>query len=750
MTPRCTTFIHLRPKFYTMTFFNRLILLGFVLLISPLLKAQTQKGKNEITLEDIWIKYEFRSARMEAIQSMNDGKHYTISRASDNQSGNTIVEKFSYETGNSVAEILNLTRTKNSPVQSFDGYYFSSDEKKILLTTESEPIYRHSFTAKYIVADLVSGEFKPLRAAGKQMHATFSPNAESVAYIVDNDLYVKNLTTDKEVRITKDGKKNHIINGAGDWVYEEEFVFVKAFEWSPDNRYICWVKFDESKVPAFSMPLYGGRLYPLNEEFKYPKVGEVNSTVSLHVFDTKSGKENKIQIPGSFEYLPRIGWNPEGKLWFMVMNRLQNDLKIYSADPAGNLVNLLYQENSPTYIELDRQDAMYFTGENQWIGMSEKTGRFQIFSFNSKTGETKAITQGTKEVTRIYGVDKARKLIYFQATGEDPLSRYVFSVSLDGGEPLNLTPYRGNNDAQFSTDFSYFIHTHSDKNTPDSYVLRDAKGKEIRILEDNKKLKEKMASFRTTPASFFKIPAGKETLNAWSILPEDFDMKKKYPVLMYVYGGPGSQTVLDDWGSLDYFWFQMLAQKGYIVVSVDGRGTGGRGKSFRDCTYGQLGNLETEDQIAAAKWLGQQEYIDAGRIGIFGWSYGGYMSSLCITRGAEVFKTAIAVAPVTNWKFYDNIYTERYMGTMQTNPTGFDKNAPISFAGDLKGNYLLVHGTADDNVHWQNAAEMVNALVSKRKQFEMFMYPDRNHGIYGGSTRFHLYTLMTDFILRKL
>jgi dipeptidyl-peptidase-4 len=661
-----------------------------------------------------------------------------------------VVEKYSYETGNAVAEILNLTRTTDAPIQSFDDYNFSSDEQKLLLTTETQQIYRHSFLAKYYVADLKSGSFIPLRSEGKQMHATFSPNAENVAYLVDNDLYIKNLVSGKEFRITKDGKKNYVINGSGDWVYEEEFVLVRAFEWSPDSRYIAWVKFDESKVPAFSMPLYGGRLYPENDEFKYPKVGEVNSIVSLYVYDTKTGKENKINIPGQFEYLPRIGWSPEGKLWFMVMNRLQNELKICTSDPEGKVVNLLYRETSPTYIELDRQDGLYFTASDEWIGISEKSGWFRICRFKTGASEPVVITSSNHEVTKIYGVDQNRKLLYFQATGEDPLTRYVYCVSTEGGDPVKLTPVKGNNDAEFSSDFSYFIHIHSDKNTPDSYVLRDFKGKEIRVLEDNKRLRDKIAALRILPASFFKIPAGEQTLNAWSILPQGFDIKKKYPVLMYVYGGPGSQTVLDDWGSMDYFWFQMLAQKGYIVVSVDGRGTGARGKEFRDCTYGQLGNLETRDQISAARWLAQQEYVDPTRIGIFGWSYGGYMSSLCITRGADIFKSAIAVAPVTNWKFYDNIYTERYMGTLQTNPAGFDKNAPISYAGELKGNYLLIHGTADDNVHWQNAAEMVNALISKKNQFEMFMYPDRNHGIYGGPTRFHLYTLMTDFILRKL
>lgn len=694
--------------------------------------------QNKITLEDLWIKYAYYPKSIYGLSSMNDGLHYTI------QNEHTI-EKYDYKTG----KLQQSFSFKQGAGQiEFDGYSFSDDESKVLLATEQEAIYRHSTREKNIVYDLKKQTATPLSDKGKQMYATFSPAENKVAYIINNNLYYKDLDKNQEVQITTDGVATKIINGGSDWVYEEEFVLVRAFEWSPDGKKIAYLRFDETDVPLFEMPIYKGGLYPKNDEFKYPKVGEKNSNVTLYVYDLTTGKNDMINIPESYEYIPRIKWNTKGELVFFTMNRLQNDLKLWSVGSDHKAV-VFFEEKAPSYLEI--HDNLTFLNDGSFIWTSEADGYNHIYHYDAGGKLIRQLTRGNWEVTKFYGIDEEKKTLYYESAEVSPLERHTYSIQLDGKNKKQITTREGVNDVEFTSGFQYYICRHSGAGIAPSTTLYDKSGKEVRVLIDNNDLNKKLDDMQLKKPEFFSFQNSEgSSLNGYMIKPADFDAGKQYPVLMFVYGGPGSQQVMKQWGGFNYLWFQMLAQQGYIVACVDNRGTGARGRDFRTCTYQQLGKFETEDQIEAARYLGRQSYIDKDRIGIFGWSYGGYMSSLCITRGADVFKMAIAVAPVTNWKFYDSIYTERYMGTRESNPKGYDSNAPIAFADKLKGKYLLVHGTADDNVHWQNTAEMINALVKANKQFSQFSYPDRNHGIYGGTTRYHLYTMMTNFIQENL
>lgn len=697
-------------------------------------------AQKEITLEDIWLKYSYSTKGIYGWRSMKDGLHYTVKQ------GNKIV-KYDYNTGTVQQE---WSFKVGGATLEFDDYIFSADEKKILLSTESEPIYRYSSLNKNYVYEVDNDRLFELDEGGKQQNAHFSPDGSKVAYLKANNIFIKDLNTGRLIQVTTDGHKNHVINGGPDWVYEEEFAIVRAFEWSPDGKYIVFLRFDESEVPLFEMAMFEGRLYPQDYEFKYPKVGEKNAVVTLHVFNVATQQSKKMDLGSAYEYIPRLGWTPDGKIYAITMNRLQNELKFHLIEPNGLQSKVLFTETRDTYIEI-HDHFRFFNGGKTLLWTSEQDGFNHIYLIDVATGKQTQVTRGAWEVTEVHGVDEKNKWIYYESTEISPMQRQSFTISFDGKKKNRITPSAGVNKVQFSEGFQYMLCNTSQAGKPSVFSLCDSKGIVIRVLEDNKILQEKLEALALNKPEFFsfKNSTGID-LNGYMIKPRGFNPNKKYPVLMFVYGGPGSQQVMDQWGGSNYLWFQMLAQQGYMIACVDNRGTGGRGRAFRDCTYKQLGKLETEDQIDAARYLSSLPYVDAGRIGIFGWSYGGYMSSLCITKGAEVFKTAIAVAPVTNWKFYDSIYTERYMGTKESNPDGYDANAPIAFADKLKGNYLLIHGTADDNVHWQNTAEMILALVKAGKQFEQFIYPDKNHGIYGGNTRYHLYTLMTDFLKRKL
>lgn len=708
--------------------------------LSLLWLTVSASAQNSITLEDLWQKGTYRSQGLYGLVSMKDGMHYTVQKEN-------AVEKYDYATGT-----LQQTYTfnyKGAPIE-FDGYSFSDDESKLLLATDQESIYRYSTRENNLVYDLKNKTATPLSSKGKQMYATFSPVGNRVAYVISNNLYYKDLESGTEVQITRDGEVNKIINGGSDWVYEEEFTLVRAFEWSPDGKRIAFLRFDESQVPEFEMPMYNGEVYPDMYRFKYPKVGEKNSAVTLFIYDLGSSKTIPVKLDIAYEYIPRIKWNPNtGELICYTMNRLQNDLRLYRINPSDGSSSVLFHEQAPAYLEIN--DYLTFLKDGSFLWASEQDGYNHIYRYDATGKPVKKITSGNWDVTGFLGVDEAKKILYYESAEVSPMERHIYSISLDGKNKKDLTPQAGTNTVEFTEGYKYYICTHSAAGVPPTVSLYSGDGKLVRVLADNAGLNKVLGKLDISLPEFFTFKnSGGTDLNGYMIKPKNFDPLKKYPVFMFVYGGPGSQQVLKQWGGSNYIWFQMLAQKGYIIACVDNRGTGARGRDFRTCTYKQLGKLEVDDQIDAARYLGSLAYVDKTRIGIFGWSYGGYMSSLCITRGAEVFKAAIAVAPVSNWKFYDSIYTERYMGTKESNPNGYDDNAPTAFTVKLKGNYMLIHGTGDDNVHWQNTAELINALVKSNKQFDLFLYPNRNHGIYGGNTRYHLYTQMTNFLMEKL
>lgn len=702
------------------------------------------QAQSDLTLEDIFLQYKYNPSYMRGLRTTADGAHYTVLEK-NSESGAYEINKYSLVSGNKVETVLSESELEGITIQE---YSFSADEKLALVFNSFESIYRYSTREYAFVVDLKTKKVTPI-GTEKCRYATFSPQGDKVAYVRANNLYYYDLTTNSETQVTSDGVQNQIINGATDWVYEEEFAFDKAFFWSPNGTNLAYYRFNETKVPEFNMPLYG-TLYPQDNPFKYPKAGEENSDVSIHVYNTKlNNHTNLVQTNKPVvEYFPRIKWSAQDNMLAVLsMNRLQNSLDITLYNSDSGYGSVIYQEKADAYIEIN--DDLTFTSDNKsFILTSEMSGYNHIYKYRLDGALEEQITSGNWDVTKFLGYDEKAKAYYFESAEVSPLERNVYTIQK--GKKSILTPQAGTNHATFTSNYKYFINSFSSSTNPGDYELFDSKGKSIRVLKDNTELQTELKQVLTSPKQFIKVPAADGTeLNAFMIRPVDFNAKKKYPVLMYVYGGPGSQTVANSWDRYA-LWYQYLANQGYIVVSVDNRGTGARGRDFRTSTYKQLGNLETQDQISAATWLANREYVDENRIGIWGWSYGGYMSTLCISKGAETFKTAIAVAPVTNWKFYDSIYTERYMQTPQENNSGYADNSPINHVGKIKGNYLLVHGTADDNVHFQNAVELVSELNNNLIQYDFAMYPNKNHGIYGGTTRYHLFTKITDFVLNNL
>lgn len=707
-------------------------------------EKELSRPKEEITLAHIWKEYRFYAKSVGGLRSMNDGLHYTVL-----EDGNIV--KYAYKTGEKVSRLVNAEDLKLDDKKiKINAYEFSADENKLLLATEKESIYRRSWKARHFVYDITDKTITQLSEGEKEMYASFSPSGSKVAYVKDNNLFFKDFTNGKETQVTSDGEYNQIINGASDWVYEEELELSKAFEWSPNGASLAFYRFDEGAVKQWNMKLYDG-LYPSDYRFKYPKAGEDNAKVAVKIYHLSNQKTVDVQISNPFEYLPSIQWthNPS-QLAVISTNRHQNELHINLVDSKSGESKSIHKETSETYIEFPF--SVYFTKDQKnFIILSEKSGYRHLYMHNMKGELVKQITKGKWPVTEFYGIDETNGLLYFQSAEVSPMDRNVYRIGKNGKAKTKLTTKKGTNNAVFSKGFKYFINYYTNANTPNYVTLNSKDGSEIRVLEDNEKLNAHLKRYTLTPKTFFKFKTSEGVeLNAWKILPPNFDEKKKYPVFLTIYGGPGSQTVTNSWGGQNYFWHQLLAQRGYIVVSVDNRGTGARGVDFKKVTYKQLGKYETQDQIEAAKYFSSLPYVDASRIGVQGWSYGGYMSSLCLLKGAEYFKAAIAVAPVTNWRYYDSIYTERYMQTPQENEDGYDDNSPINHVEKLEGNYLLVHGTADDNVHFQNTTEMINALVKADKQFDLAVYPNKNHGIYGGNTRYHLYKKMTDFIMENL
>ena len=721
----------------------RIILLLLIVLIQPLFSQQ-----KEISLEDIWVKNTFETASLEAFHSMKNSDHYTVL---NHNSYGTYMDKFDYKTLEKVETVV-LGKDLEG-IKYFEDYTFSPDETKLIIGINLEPIYRRSKQGQYYVYDL-SGKTLEIISEMNIQEPTFSPDGENIAYVHKNNIYIKNLISKETIQITTDGEKNKIINGISDWVYEEEFSLVRAFEWNASSNKLAFIRFDETDVPEFSMDVYEDGLYPSKQTFKYPKAGEKNSLVSLHLYDLEKKEKSRIDLK-SFEpyYIPRIQWTQEvDQLVITAINRHQNNLNLISFFADKNETSLLLNEKDAAYVNI--KDDLTFLHDNSFIWSSESDGFNHLYHYDSNGKLKNQITTGNWEVTTYYGFDKKTKRVFYQSTEEGSINRSIYSIDISGKKKKKLNNFLGINSAAFSNSFNYFVNTYSSAINPTVYHLIDAKtGAEIKEIKNNLALADQLVAYDLPVKEFSTVKTQNGEFNMWMIKPKDFDPNKKYPLLMFQYSGPGSQTVSNRWNSVrghDY-WHMMLSQKGYIIACVDGRGTGYKGRDFEKVVYKELGKFEIEDQIESAIELGKRNYIDENRIGIWGWSYGGFMSSLAITKGADVFKMAIAVAPVTSWRYYDTVYTERYMQTPQENPSGYDENSPVNFADLLKGDYLLIHGTGDDNVHVQNSMQMINALIQANKEFDFFAYPDRAHGISKGrNTRLHLFKKMTTFIDRSL
>lgn len=730
---------------------TRFVISIFTLLITTI--SLLAQNKKPITLEDIYAKGTFQMAGVSGFTSLNDSRYYC------NMDNDANILRYEFSTGNLIDTIIKHNDLIfDNGILAFNGFEFSADENKILFTSNTESLYRHSTQSNIFVYDVKKKQlFQPVPF--KVMNATFSPDGNKIAYVKDNNLFYYDLFVKKEETITTDGKVNNIINGATDWVYEEEFAIWKGFTWSPSSDKIAFYRFDESKVKEFEMTMFG-KLYPSTTKFKYPKAGEANSTISILVYDLRSELNAEMDIGKEADiYIPRMQFTKDNNtLAIQRLNRLQNKLEVLLANTTTGKSNVIYTEENKFYVDIT--DNLTFLADNKtFIITSERSGFNHLYQYDLKGKLVKQITNGNFDVDGFYGIDEKTKTIFYSSpeflegkTSKNlSAERFVYSIGLNGKNKKNLTPTHGWNSPTFNSSLSYFLNTYSNLNTPPIYTINNAAGASLRVLENNEKLTNKLTSYMVSKAEFMSIKneVG-DDLNAFVIKPENFDATKKYPVIMYAYNGPGHQLAVDRWMGSNYYFYQVLANKGYIIFCADGRGTGFKGEAFKKCTYLNLGKYEIEDQIFLAKSLGKLSYVDAARIGFWGWSFGGYMASLAISKGADVFKSTIAVAPVTNWRYYDNIYTERYMRTPQENGKNYDDNSPINHVEKIKGNYLIIHGTADDNVHFQNTVEMLDAMIKKNVNYDSEFYPNKNHGISGGKTRFHLYNKMLNFWLEKL
>jgi dipeptidyl-peptidase-4 len=704
-------------------------------------------AQQKLSVEEIYSGA-FRPETMDELFAMKNTNQYTVLNF-DRATRSSQIDLYDFATLKKVNTIID---TKSFPelVDGIDSFVFSKDEKQVLLANNSNQIFRYSFNANFFLYNLDTKKLTKILEQVQQ--PTFSPDGLKIGYAKENNLFIYDIASQKTTQVTFDGKKNSIINGITDWVYEEELAFVRAYDWSADGKKLAFIRFDETEVPEFSMNIFKKELYPTVETFKYPKAGEKNSKVSLLLYDIASNSSKAIDLSNYNDfYIARIKWtNDANVLSAQILNRHQDNLDLLFIDGTTAISKVVLNEKDKAYIDVT--DNLTFLKDNSFIWTSEKDGFNHIYLYD-KTGKLKnQITKGNWEITAYYGFDEKNKTIYYQSVENGSTIRDVYKIGLDGKNKLKLSQQVGTNSATFSPNFQFFINSFSSSSQPTINTLNSTNdGKQIQSIIDNKTLAEKVKKYNLPTKEFFELTTEKgNKLNAWMIKPTDFDANKKYPVFMYQYSGPGSQQVDNKWNTANDYWFMMLAQQGYIIACVDGRGTGFKGAAFKKCTQNQLGKLEVEDQIDAARVIGNYTYVDKTRIGIFGWSYGGFMSSNCLFKGADVFKMAIAVAPVTNWRFYDSIYTERYLQTPQENASGYDDNSPINYVSKLKGNFLLIHGTADDNVHVQNSMQMIEALVQANKQFDWAIYPDKNHGIYGGKTRIQLYNKMTTFIKEKL
>jgi dipeptidyl-peptidase-4 len=728
---------------------NLILFIGILFWFSHTIAQNNKDSKGaengKITLEDIWSSGKFNPKGVKNFIAMKDGK--TFVKLEQNE-----IVSYDLKSGKKIKTIISKdelkTGDRNIGVSHFE---FSQDENKVLIFAEIRSIYRHSYEAQNYVYDIKLKKLTPVFGGTYIRHAQLSPFGDKVAAVQNNNIIISNLEDDYVWVIGGDGIPNEVINGAVDWVYEEEFSMSRGFEWSPDGKNIAYYKFIESHVPEFTLDMYLGNSYPNKETYRYPKAGEPNSKVSVRIFNLENARDRVLETTEDDDsYLPRIQWASSNIVCIQKLNRHQNHWQVISHNVQSETRSILLEEKNKFYIDINPKFHFDEKAEN-FLFLTERNGFNQIMNFNIQNAKLTPITEANYDVDKVVYYDTKNKSIYYTSAEVSPTERHLYKIEIPSKKKIKLTQESGWHSPSFTQGGLFYLNVFSNFTSAPTYTLHDNNGKIIRVLEDNKELSATLESINLGKTEFGKLEtADGVKLNYWQILPPDFNENKKYPVLFFVYGGPGSQTVKNAWGGANYFWHQMLAQQGYIVMSVDNRGTGFRGEEFKKATYLNLGKLEIQDQIASAKWMAQKPFVDKNRIGIWGWSYGGFMSSLGITVGADIFKTAIAVAPVTHWKYYDNIYTERYMRTPNENKEGYDNNAPLSHIDNIKGNYLLIHGTADDNVHPQHAFEMIKGMIQKNKVFDSEFYPNKNHGISGGLSRLHLYNKMTNFILEKL
>lgn len=731
---------------------KKLFVLFYALMCLVTLQAQ------KVTLQDV-ANGTYRAQSIQGLKPMLDGEHYTqISK------DHKRIVKYSFKTGKEVATIFDVATARNHKLKSFDNYIMSPDESLILIQTETKPIYRRSFTAIYYIYNVRNRTLEPLSNNGPQQVPLFSPDSHQIAFVRNNNIYlIKLLFGNSESQVTKDGEYNKVLNGIPDWVYEEEFSYNRAFDFSADSKMIAYVRFDESQVPMYSFPWYKGMApekteyttYPGSYDYKYPKAGVVNSKVSVHSFDIKSRVTRKMELPvDSDGYVPRIKFtdDPE-KLAIMTLNRHQNRFDLYMANPRSAICKVAIRDEAGQYIKEQAYSDITFYPEHI-VMMSERDGYNHLYLYTIGGNLVKQITKGEFEVKDFLGWDQKANVFYYTSNEGSPLRTAVYKI--DGkGKKTKLSTRTGTNNALFSKNLNYYINTYSSAQTPTLITLNNNKGQEMVTLLDNKKLKSKTAQLNMPTKEFFsfKTSEGVE-LNGWMMKPANFNPSKKYPVIMHQYSGPGSQQVLDKWGIGSFgdggMFEAVMCDKGYIMVCVDGRGTGGRGAAFEKCTYLSIGVKEATDQAEAAKYLSTLPYVDGSRIGIWGWSYGGYNTLMSMSEGSGAFKAGVAIAAPTDWRFYDSVYTERFMRTPKENGDGYQASSAINRASKLKGKLLLIHGSADDNVHLQNFMEYSEALVQTNIQFDTQIYTNRNHSIFGGNTRNHLMNRVANFFLQNL
>lgn len=718
-----------------------------ILTIALVLTSTILLAQKKISVEDFTEKGIFRQDNIANLNWMNNGSYYSALE-------NNNILRYNVTTGTSDSVIVDGTALGLE----ISTYKFSDDESKVLILTDRQSIYRRSFTAEYYIYTFESEELQKLSPNGRQSYASFSPDNSKVAFVRDNNLYYVKLVNMSETAVTTDGKFGSIINGSSDWVYEEELYLTKAFKWSPDGKRIAFYRFDESNVKEYNLQYWDeGALYPSVYKYKYPKAGEDNAVISIFVHDLETNNNTRVKTGDETDiYFPKMQWTKDANtLSLMKLNRLQNRLDIYHVNAKTGGMTLVLTDKSKTYLDVTfAHELIYLDNGTQFLYSTEREGNKHYYLHRIDGQLINAVTKGGWEAEEFVGLNQKPKtpILYYSSTEGSSKERHFYKVGLNGKGKLKLSTQAGVNIVDISKDFKYYIIKNHSAETPLQISLISTKGnKLVKVLKDNNELKSLSETYDFAKKDFFEIEGPEKTpLNAYLLKPAAFDSTKQYPVVLYQYSGPGSQNVKNAWAGSHYSFHQMLTQKGYIVAVVDTRGTGGKGERFKKQTYMDLGKYETADLIASAKFLGKLDFVDASRIGVWGWSYGGYMSSLCMTKGDGIFKAGIAVAPVTNWRFYDTIYTERYMRRPQENEDGYDQNSPTTFANQLKGNYLMIHGTGDDNVHFTNAVTFQESLIQANKQFDSFYYPDKNHGIYGGKTRTHLYTTMLNWWLENL